>query len=209
MKGGSRGKIAVLASGRGSNFIAIADAIEKGKINAVISVLVSDNPGARAVAAAEARGIETKVVDPGGISRDEFDGKVVEILRGFGVDLVVLAGFMRIVGKPLIEAFPQRIMNIHPSLLPSFKGLHAQRQALEYGVKVSGCTVHFVDEGVDTGPIILQKAVPVLDDDTVESLSKRILAEEHRIYPEAVRLFMEGRLRLSGRRVFIEGEGAP
>lgn len=197
-------RIAVLASGRGSNFTAIHDAIKRGEIDAEIVVLISNNPDAGAVFTARERGIDTRVIDSGKISRDDFDKKVVDVMNACGTDLVLLAGFMRIVGKPLTDAFPHRIMNIHPSLLPSFKGLGAQRQALEYGVKVSGCTVHFVDEGVDTGPIILQAAVPVLDGDTAETLSERILAEEHRIYPEAVKLFAEGKLHVRGRRVLAD-----
>ena len=199
-------KMAVLASGRGSNFIAIADAVSRGEINADIAFLFSNNKDAKAIEAAEKRGIKTKVVDSRSLSKEEYDRKLVDALTEEDIDLVLLAGYMKIVGKALIEAFPLRIMNIHPSLLPSFKGLNAQRQAIEYGVKVSGCTVHFVDEGMDTGPIIIQTAVPVLDDDTGESLSDRILVEEHRLYAKAVKLFTDGRLRVEGRKVCIDSK---
>ena len=199
-------KMAVLASGRGSNFIAIADAVSRGEINADITFLFSNNKDAKAIEAAEKRGIKTKVVDSRSLSKEEYDRKLVDALTVEDIDLVLLAGYMKIVGKALIEAFPLRIMNIHPSLLPSFKGLNAQRQAIEYGVKVSGCTVHFVDEGMDTGPIIIQTAVPVLDDDTGESLSDRILVEEHRLYAKAVKLFTDGRLRVEGRKVCIDSK---
>ena len=199
-------KMDVLASGRGSNFIAIADAVSRGEINADIAFLFSNNKDAKAIEAAEKRGIKTKVVDSRSLSKEEYDRKLVDALTEEDIDLVLLAGYMKIVGKALIEAFPLRIMNIHPSLLPSFKGLNAQRQAIEYGVKVSGCTVHFVDEGMDTGPIIIQTAVPVLDDDTGESLSDRILVEEHRLYAKAVKLFTDGRLRVEGRKVCIDSK---
>ncbi|MBE9503063.1 MAG: phosphoribosylglycinamide formyltransferase [Proteobacteria bacterium] len=199
-------KIAVLASGRGSNFIAIADAISRGEINADIAFLFSNSKEAKAIEAAEKRGIKTKVVDSRSLSKEEYDKKLIEVLTEEEIDLVLLAGYMKIVGKALIETFPLRIMNIHPSLLPSFKGLHAQRQAIEYGVKVSGCTVHFVDEGMDRGPIIIQSAIPVLDDDTAESLSNRILIEEHRLYAKAVKLFAHGKLRVEGRKVFIDSK---
>lgn len=199
-------RIGVLASGRGSNFTAVCESIERGDIDADVVVLVCNKPGAGVIEAARVRGIETVVIESAGKSPGEFDRKVVEILKLRGVELVLLTGFMRIVGKTILDAFPLRIMNIHPSLLPSFAGLDAQKQALEYGIKIAGCTVHFVDAGVDTGPIILQRSVPVLDDDTVETLSKRILAEEHRAYPQAVKLFVEGKLRIEGRKVLIGGE---
>jgi phosphoribosylglycinamide formyltransferase-1 len=202
-------RIGVLASGRGSNFQAIIDAVESGCIDAGICVLITDNPGAFAIERARKHGIEVLVMKPGGYSsRDSYFAAVSEELKKRGVGLVVLAGFMRIVGKPLVDAYPNAIMNIHPALLPSFPGLHGQRQANEYGVKISGCTVHFVDEGMDTGPIIIQAAVPVLDDDTEASLSERILQFEHKIFPEAVRLFAEGRLEVVGRRVRIKGASA-
>jgi phosphoribosylglycinamide formyltransferase-1 len=202
--------IGVLASGRGSNFQAILDARDRGLFEARVVLLIVDNPDAYALTRAARHGVESLCIDPREFaSGDAFYGRIARELTGRNVDLVLLAGFMRVVGKPLLEAFPLRVMNIHPALLPSFPGLHGQAQALEYGVKVSGCTVHFVDEGVDTGPIIIQAAVPVLDGDTEESLSERILAQEHRIYPEAVRLFAEGRLEVAGRKVFARGSASP
>ncbi len=206
----SRLTIGVLASGRGSNFQSIIDAVESGHIDAEIRILMTDNPGAFALERARKHGIEHLVLEPRQYgSRDLYFGTVAEELKKRGVRLVVLAGFMRIVGKPLIEAFPGGIMNIHPALLPAFPGLHGQRQAIDYGVKISGCTVHFVDEGMDTGPVILQAAVPVTDDDTEDSLSERILTFEHRIFPEAIRLFAEGRLEIVGRRVKIRNMDGP
>ncbi len=199
-------KLGVLASGRGSNFQSIIDAIENKAIRAEIAVLICDNPSAFAIERAKKHGIEHMVIRPKEFaSRDEFYKKISGELEKRGVGLVVLAGFMRIVGKPLIDAFPAKIMNIHPALLPVFPGLHGQRQAVEYGVKISGCTVHFVDEGMDTGPIIIQAAVPVCHDDTEDTLSARILKLEHKIYPEAIRLFSEGRIELEGRIVRIKG----
>jgi phosphoribosylglycinamide formyltransferase-1 len=206
MSEGIKKKLAVLASGRGSNFVAIHDAILRGNINAEIDVLITNKPSAGVIDIAKKRNIDVQVIESKGLAAGEFDKKAVELLVARGTELVILAGFMRIVGKPLIDAFPLRIMNIHPSLLPAFKGLDAQRQALEYGAKLAGCSVHFVDEGVDTGPIILQRAVPVADDDTVDTLSGRILAEEHLIYPEAVKLFVEDRLHIDGRKVLIDGK---
>jgi phosphoribosylglycinamide formyltransferase-1 len=200
-------KIGVLASGRGSNFQAIIDAAESGGLNASIAVLIVDNPSAFAIKRAEKHNIPHLYINPKDFeTRDAFYLKITEELKAKDVDLVVLAGFMRVVGKPLLEAFQMKVMNIHPALLPSFPGLHGQRQAVDYGVRVSGCTVHFVDEGVDTGPIILQKAVEVLQEDTEETLSDRILRHEHRIFPEAIRLFSEGRLEVRGRKVIIKGE---
>jgi len=197
--------LGVLASGRGSNFQAIIDEIEKGGLNAKIQLLIVDNSNAYAIERAKTYGIEYLIIRPKEFSsKDDFYLKVAEELKKRNVGLVVLAGFMRIVGKPLIDAFPNRIMNIHPAILPSFPGLHGQRQALEYGVKISGCTVHFVDEGMDTGPIIIQAAVPVYHDDTEETLSERILKLEHKIYPQAIRLFSEGRLEVNGRIVKIK-----
>jgi phosphoribosylglycinamide formyltransferase-1 len=199
-------RIGVLASGRGSNFQSIIDSIEAGHIKAGLRVLITDNPGAFAIERAKKHQIEYLTLSPKQFdSKDSYFEKIAGELKSRGVELVVLAGFMRIVGKPLIDEFRNRIMNIHPALLPSFPGLHGQQQARDYGVKISGCTVHFVDEGMDTGPIIIQAAVPVRDDDTEESLSERILKFEHRIYPEAIRLFSEGRLRVVGRKVIIEG----
>ncbi len=197
-------RLGVLASGRGSNFQSIIDVINSGRLRAEIAVLITDNPSALAIERAKKNGIEYLIIrSKEYTSKDDFFIRIAEELKKRGVGLVVLAGFMRIVGKPLIDAFPNMIMNIHPALLPAFPGLHAQRQALEYGVKISGCTVHFVDKGMDTGPVIIQAAVPVLQDDTEEALSERILRLEHSIYPEAIRLFSEGRIEVKGRRVRI------
>lgn len=202
-------KVAVLASGRGSNFQAIIDSVASGFINAEISLLVTDNPESYSIERSKKHGIEYLVMRPKQYaSRDDYFAAVAAELKGRAVDLVILAGFMRIVGKPLIDAFPFRIMNIHPALLPSFPGLHGQKQALDYGVKVSGCTVHFVDEGMDTGPVIIQAVVPIMDDDTEDSLSERILKYEHKIFPEAIRLFAEGRIKVEGRKVKIDRDSA-
>ena len=199
-------KIGVLASGRGSNFQSIIDEIESKRLHAEIALLITDNPSAFAIERAKKHGIDYLVMKPKEFStKDEFFIKIAEELKKRHVELVVLAGFMRIVGKPLIDAFPNRIMNIHPALLPAFPGVHGQKHALEYGAKISGCTVHFVDEGMDTGPIIIQAAVPVHQDDSEESLSERILTFEHKIYPEAIRLFSEGRIEVKGRVVSIKG----
>ena len=206
MECSSQLRLGVLASGRGSNFQSIIDAIDNKTLKAGIALLITDNPSALAIERAKKHGVEYLVIKPREFgSRDEFYIKAADELKSRSVDLVILAGFMRIVGKPLIDSFPHRIMNIHPALLPAFPGLHGQKQALEYGVKVSGCTVHFVDEGMDTGPIIAQAAVPVYHDDTEEILSERILKLEHKIYPEAIRLFSEGRLKVEGRIVTIQG----
>ena len=199
-------KIGVLASGRGSNFQAIIDSIESGYIQARINVLISDDPNAFSIERAEKHGIESLVmIFKNYASRDEYFREITAELKKRDVELVVLAGFMRIVGKPLLEAYPNSVMNIHPALLPSFPGLHGQRQANDYGVKITGCTVHFVDEGMDTGSIIIQAAVPVRDDDTEETLSERILRLEHKIFPEAIKLFSEGRIEMHGRKVRIKG----
>ena len=198
-------RIGVLASGRGSNFQSIIDAINNKSLKAEIAALITDNPSAYAIERAKKHNIEHLVLVPKEFtSRDDFYKKITDELHKRGVGLVVLAGFMRIVGKPLIDAYPDKIMNIHPALLPSFPGLHGQKQAVDYSVKISGCTVHFVDEGMDTGPIIIQAAVPVYLDDTEDALSERILKLEHRIYPEAIRLFSEGRLEVQGRVVKIK-----
>ncbi|ABO50873.1 formyltetrahydrofolate-dependent phosphoribosylglycinamide formyltransferase [Desulforamulus reducens MI-1] len=198
-------RIGVLASGRGSNLQSILDRCQEGTVAAEVVVVISDKPAAYALERARQAGITAFGLEirsfPG---KREYEQAVVKLLQDAGVELVCLAGYMRLVGESLLRAFPNRIMNIHPALLPSFTGLHGQRDALQYGVKISGCTVHFVDEGMDTGPIILQAAVPVLDDDTEESLSARILNQEHRIYPEAVKLFAEGRLQVVGRKVYIK-----
>lgn len=194
-------RLGILASGRGSNFAAILDAIDAGRCPAEVVILISDRPDAQALERAAAHAIPTAVVEPAAHpDREKYDLQVVERLQAAGVQLVCLAGYMRIVTPAFLAAFPDRVINIHPALLPSFPGLHAQRQALEYGVKVSGCTVHFVDEGVDSGPIILQQAVAVQNDDTEESLSARILVEEHKLYPEAVRRLARGEVSLGGRR---------
>jgi len=195
--------LGVLASGRGSNFQAIVDAVEAGSIKDVaVRLLLTDNPKAFALERAQKHGIESLALAPKQfMSRDAYFRHIAEEMQKRDIGLIVLAGFMRIVGKPLINAYPNRIMNIHPALLPAFPGLHGQRDAADYGVKLAGCTVHFVDEGMDTGPVIIQAAVPVMDDDTEDSLSARILRCEHRIYPEAVRLFAEGRLEVTGRKV--------
>lgn len=199
-------KIGVMASGRGSNFQAIINSIEAGRINAQIKVLITDNPDAFSIERAKKHGIESLVMKPEHYSsRHEYFRIVAAELKKKYVELVVLAGFMRIVGKPLLDVYPNRVINIHPALLPSFPGLHGQKQAIDYGARISGCTVHFVDEGMDTGPIILQAALPVKDDDTEETLSERILKLEHKIYPEAIKLFSEGRIKLKGRKVTIKG----
>jgi phosphoribosylglycinamide formyltransferase-1 len=197
-------KIGVLASGRGSNFQALIDAIENGALAASVELLVVDNPDAYAIERAKEHRIPSIYLEPGAYdSKNRFYTAIAEKLSERDVELVVLAGFMRVVKKPLLDVFPLKVINIHPALLPSFPGLHGQRQAVEYGVRISGCTVHFVDEGVDTGPIIIQAAVPVYPDDTEESLSERILKEEHRILPKAVKLFAEGRLEVRGQKVSV------
>ncbi len=198
-------KIAVLVSGSGTNLQSIIDSIESKRLNAAIRVVISDNPDAFAVERAKKHGIAAEVITKQSFpSKEGFDAELVRRLNGHKVELVALAGFMRILSRVMLNAFPLRIMNIHPSLLPSFPGLDVQKKALDFGVKFSGCTVHFVDEDVDSGPIIIQAVVPVNDTDTVEDLKKRTLAEEHRIYPHAIRLFSEGRLEVRGRRVFIK-----
>jgi len=194
-------RLGVLASGRGSNFAAILDAIEAGRCPAEVAILVSDRLDAQALERAAAHAIPTAVVVPGDYpDRIKYDLAVVERLRAARVQLVALAGYMRIVTPAFLAAFPDRVINIHPALLPAFPGLHAQRQAVAYGVKISGCTVHFVDEGVDSGPIILQRPVEVLPDDTEDSLAARILVEEHKLYPEAIRQIALGEVPLGGRR---------
>ena len=195
-------RIGVLLSGRGSNFEALADSVALGRIpGAEIAVVVSNREGAPGIAKAKERGIAARVIPSKGLEREVYDRQVVAVLHEHKVDLVCLAGYMRLLSPFFVATFPNRILNIHPSLLPSFPGLESQRQALEYGVKFAGCTVHFVDENLDAGPIVLQATVPVRDDDTEEMLSTRILAEEHRIYTEAVRIVLEGRYRIVGRRV--------
>lgn len=198
--------IGVLVSGRGSNLQAIIDAINKGNLSAEIKIVINNNADSQAIVRANEHSIPTEILlNKSFSSKSEYDKKLIDILNKNGVDLVVLAGFMRIMTNDFIKAFPMKIMNIHPALLPSFPGLNVQKKALEYGVKFSGCTVHFVNEGVDTGPIIIQAAVPIYDNDTEETLSKRILKEEHKIYPMAIQLFAEDKLIIEGRRVLVEG----
>jgi phosphoribosylglycinamide formyltransferase-1 len=198
-------RLAVLASGRGSNLDAILEACRRGGFPARVVVVVSDRENAPALERATRAGVEAVFVDPKAHGdRTAYDAALLAILDRHRPDLVCLAGFMRVLGPAFVRAWAGRLLNVHPSLLPAFPGLHAQRQALDYGVKVAGATVQFVDEGVDTGPVILQASVPVLPDDTEDSLSARILAEEHRLYPEAIRLFAEGRLVIAGRRVLVK-----
>lgn len=202
--------IGVLVSGSGTNLQSIIDAIEAGSLSASIKIVISNKPDAYALERAKKHGIATAVVRVKDFpSRELFDAEVLRLLREAGVELVVLAGFMRLISSVLLEGYPMRIINIHPSLLPSFPGLEVQKAALEHGVKFSGCTVHFVDSGLDSGPIIIQAVVPVKDEDTAEALQKRILAEEHRIYPQAIQLFSEGRIEVRGRRVFVRGGQPP
>ena len=197
--------IGVLASGRGTNLQAIIEAVKEGKIEGRISIVISDNRDAFALKRAKQNNIETEYINFKSFkNREDYDKEIMECLKEKDIDLVVLAGYMRILSSYFIKMYKNRIMNIHPALLPSFPGLHAQRQAVEYGVKISGCTVHFVNEGVDSGPIILQKSVEVSADDTEESLAEKILKEEHQIYPRAIQLFCQGRLIIKGRKVFIK-----
>lgn len=194
-------RLGILLSGRGSNFEAIANNVKQGHLNAEIAVVISNRPEARGIETARSRGLPAVVLPSHGLAREEYDRRVVAELHRYAVDLVCLAGFMRLLTAEFCRAFPLRALNIHPSLLPSFPGLDAQKQALEHGAKISGCTVHFVDERLDAGPIVLQSAVPVQDDDTEETLSARILVEEHRIYSEAIGIILSGRWRIQGRRV--------
>ncbi|MCK9590535.1 MAG: phosphoribosylglycinamide formyltransferase [Methanoregula sp.] len=197
-------RIAVLASGRGSNFQAVIDSLQEGKIPATCIALITDNPKAYAIERANIAKIPVTVIDYASFpSREMYERALLSAMHKANADLFVLAGYMRIVGADIVRSFPGRMMNIHPALLPSFTGLHAQRQAVQYGVKVSGCTVHFVDESLDGGPIILQHGVPVLEGDDEDSLADRILEQEHICYPEAIRLFCEDRLELVGRKVMI------
>jgi phosphoribosylglycinamide formyltransferase-1 len=202
--------LGVLASGSGTNLQAIIDAIEARRLDAAIRIVISNAPGARAVDRARQHGLDTAIVNhrdwP---TREAFDAHLVDILRERAVELVILAGFDRLLSSVFVRAFPLRILNIHPALLPAFPGLHAQRQAVEYGVRVAGATVHFVDEKTDHGPIIIQAAVPAYSHDTEHTLQERILAQEHRIYPEAIQLFAQGRLRIEGRRVIVTGAEPP
>jgi len=196
--------LGILVSGSGSNLQAIIDNIEAGKLDAEVSIVISNNSTSYSLERCRRHALPFAVVDHRNYpSRDEFDRQMIEELETRNVELVIMAGFMRLLGKRFLAAFPMRIMNIHPALLPSFPGTHGQKKAFDYGVKFSGCTVHFVDEGVDTGPIIIQAVVPVCDTDTEETLSRRILKEEHRIYPEAIKLYAEGKLLVEGRKVRI------
>src|SRR5580700_12009473 len=195
-------RIGVLLSGRGSNFEALAESIASGRIpNAEIAIVISNRDGAPGIDRAKTRGIATRVIPSKGLERETYDRQVVAALNDHQVELVCLAGYMRLLSPYFVASFPNRILNIHPSLLPSFPGLESQRQALEYGVKFAGCTVHFVDENLDAGPIVLQSAIAVRDDDTEVTLSERILAEEHRIYSEAVKIILDGQYKIAGRRV--------
>ena len=200
-------KLGILLSGRGSNFEAIARNVANGSIDAEIAVVISNRPDARGLEVAESLGLNAVCIPSKGVNRETYDAAIAAALNKYEVDLICLAGFMRLLCTSFIDQFPMRILNIHPSLLPAFPGLDAQEQALRHGVKVTGCTVHFVDEHLDAGPIILQAAVPVLVDDTVESLSARILKEEHRIYSEAIRVVLSGEWRIDGRR-FLAGRPA-
>ena len=197
-------RIGVLLSGRGSNFEALAESVVAGRIpNAEMAIVVSNREGAPGIQRAEARGIKTRVIPSKGLEREAYDRQAVAVLHEHKVDLICLAGYMRLLSPYFVATFPNRILNIHPSLLPSFPGLESQRQALEYGVKFAGCTVHFVDENMDAGPIVLQAVVLVLDQDTEATLSEKILKEEHRIYSEAVRIVLEGKYKIEGRRVLL------
>jgi len=200
-------RVGVLVSGSGSNLQSIIDHIETGRINALVGCVISNRDDAHALERARRHGIPAIHVNHRSYpDRMSFDAAVVQVLRDHQVDLVALAGFTRIVSQVMLDAFPMAILNIHPALLPAFPGNHAQRQALHHGVKIAGCTVHFIDSGTDTGPIIAQAAVPVLDTDTEETLSRRILAEEHKMYPAVIQLFAEGRIRVEGRRVFVDSD---
>jgi len=196
-------RLGILISGRGSNFEAIADQVAAGTLAAEIAVVISNRAAAPGLEAARVRGLNAVALPSRGLDREIYDRMLGNELEKHGVDLVCLAGFMRLLSAGFIRRFPNRILNIHPSLLPAFPGLDAQHQAIEHGVKVAGCTVHFVDEHLDAGPIVLQAALPVLDEDTVETLSARILAEEHRIYSEAIRIVLSGRYSFEGRRVLL------
>ncbi|MBM4133306.1 MAG: phosphoribosylglycinamide formyltransferase [Nitrospira sp.] len=206
----SKLRIGVLASGRGSNLQAIIDAIEAGTLQAEIALVLSNKQDAVALNRARKHKIETHFLDPKPFkdrpdAREAYDRAILEVLGKHRVELVVLAGYMKIVTSVLIDAYANRMMNIHPSLLPSFPGLEVQKKALDWGVKIAGCTVHFVTEGVDEGPIIIQAAVPILEGDTPEALAARILVQEHQLYPQAIQLYAEGKLKVDGRRVLVAG----
>jgi phosphoribosylglycinamide formyltransferase-1 len=196
-------RLGILLSGRGSNFEAIAENIRQGRLRAEIAAVISNRAEAHGIDIARERGLQPMVLPSNGVEREEYDGRLVSELQNRGVELVCLAGFMRLLTPVFCRAFPLRALNIHPSLLPAFPGLDAQKQALEHGAKISGCTVHFVDEGLDSGPIVLQAAVPVLDEDTEQTLAARILVEEHRIYSEAIGMILSGRWRIDQRRVIV------
>jgi phosphoribosylglycinamide formyltransferase-1 len=202
-------KLGVLVSGSGSNLQAIIDNIEAGRLDARIQVVISNLVGVYALERAQKHGIPTMVLPHKGLKREEYDQKMVEALKAREVELVILAGFMRIITPVLLRAFPLRVMNIHPALLPSFPGTHVWQAEVDYGVKFAGCTVHFVDEGTDTGPIVMQAVVPVYDDDTAETLNARILKQEHKIFSQSIQLYAQGRLRIQGRRVLTEGYPQP
>ena len=201
-------RLGILISGRGSNFEAIANAISRRKLDAEIAIVISNRANAGGLDIARQRGIPMRVIESRGMEREAYDKLVIDELKTHEVDLVCLAGFMRLLSASFIQSFPNRVINIHPSLLPAFPGLDAQRQALEYGAKITGCTVHLVDEFLESGPILVQSAVPVLDTDTVDTLSARILAQEHVIYPKAIQYLVERRITLEGRRVMIREDEA-
>ena len=200
-------RLGILISGRGSNFEAISNSIARRKLDAEIAIVISNKASAPGLEIARQRGIPMRVIPSQGLDRQAYDKLLIDELRTHEVDLVCLAGFMRLLSADFVRAFPNRVLNVHPSLLPAFPGLDAQRQALEHGVKITGCTVHFVDEFLDSGPIVIQAAVPVIDNDTVETLSDRILLQEHVIYSQAIQLVVEDRVIIEGRRVRIREEG--
>jgi phosphoribosylglycinamide formyltransferase-1 len=198
-------RLGVLASGSGTNLQSIIDRCQDGSLDAEVAIVICNNPGAGALDRATKAGVLSRCIDHRQFpSREDFDTAVVKALQEAGVELVVLAGFMRIITQTFIDAFPERVINIHPALLPAFPGLHVQQQAIDYGARFSGCTVHFVDGGVDTGPVLIQAVVPILQDDTAETLAARILEQEHRIYPRAIQLIAENRVRINGRQVLID-----
>jgi len=202
-------RLGILISGRGSNFEAISNAINRGKLEAEIAIVISNRASAPGLDIARERGIPMRVIPSQGMDRESYDQLLIEELRTHEVELVCLAGFMRLLSASFVRAFPDRVLNIHPSLLPAFPGLDAQKQALDHGVKIAGCTVHFVDEFLDSGPIVMQAAVPVLDNDSVDSLSARILLQEHVIYSRAIQAIEEGRVKVEGRRVKVAEPGIP
>lgn len=197
--------IGILVSGSGTNLQSIIDNSEKGLLDAEIKVVISNNPDAYGLERAKKHHIPTAVIEQNNFkSREDFDRKMIEVLKSYSVELVVMAGFMRVLSPVFLQAFPMKVMNIHPAILPSFQGLHGQQKAFDYGVKFSGCSVHFADDGVDTGPIIIQAVVPVYDDDSEESLSQRILKEEHKIFSQAIQFYAEGNLEIVGRKVRVK-----